>query len=88
MERLGHAFRHVAGGFNLFAAVMGTRGRNRQSLAGPLAHARMCALENAQERDQVRFLLRRENKAKAALVKLHRIQQSPSGPVMEVRGAG
>ena len=24
-----------------------------------------CALENAQERDQVRFLLRRENKAKS-----------------------
>jgi len=51
MEPLGHAFRHAAGGFNLFAAVMGTRGRNRQCLAGPLAHARMCALENAQERD-------------------------------------
>ena len=47
-----------------------------------------CALENAQERDQVRFLLRREHKAKAALVKLHGIQQSLSGSVMEIRGAG
>src|SRR5713101_5977560 len=45
-----------------------------------------CALENAQERDQVRFLLRRENKAKAALVKLHGIQQSLSGSVMVMRG--
>jgi hypothetical protein len=45
-----------------------------------------CALENAQERNQVRFLLRRENKAKAALVKLHRVQQSLSGSVMEIRG--
>ena len=45
-------------------------------------------LKNAQECDQVRFLLRRENKAKAALVKLHGIQQSLSGSVMEIRGAG
>lgn len=34
-----------------------------------------CSLEDAQERDQVRFLLRRENKAKAELIKMHGVKE-------------
>src|SRR2546429_5129042 len=45
-------------------------------------------LESAQERDQIGFLLRRQNKAKTAFVKAHDIQQGLSGAVMEIWGAG
>src|SRR5947208_13640306 len=45
-------------------------------------------LESAQERDQIGFLLRRQNKAKTAFIKAHDIQQGLSGAVMEIWAAG
>src|SRR5689334_544695 len=53
---------------------------------GPVNRA--TPLERAQERDQVGFLLRCEDKAKARLVKTHGVQQCLSRSIVEKRGAG
>src|SRR5262245_60111259 len=45
-------------------------------------------LETAQERDQVGFLLRREDEAKADFVKTHGVQQCLSRPIVEKRRTG
>src|SRR5437773_3456293 len=44
-------------------------------------------LERAQERDQVRFFLGRQDQAEAAFVETHGFQQRLCGAVMEVRRA-
>src|SRR5437867_12973089 len=44
-----------------------------------------CQLETAQERDQVGFLLSREDEAKAVFVKTHSVQQCLSRPIVEKR---
>jgi hypothetical protein len=46
------------------------------------------ASQGAQERDQIRLFLWRQDQAKASLVKMHDVQQALSGAIMEVRRAG